>query len=108
MVFARFRFKKMLVFQAKHNFFICPNERVRRQTHRKQLFMAVGESFLGRKLEERGKNHYNILTQFSRKMLQDTLTIYSHPCRLFFNSCVAVTRSDHSVAQLRIAVSHSP
>ena len=27
------------------------------------------------------------------------------PCRLFFNSCVAVTRSDHSVAQLRVAVS---
>ena len=67
----------MLVFQAKHNFFICPNQRVRRQTHRKQFFMAFRESFLGRKLQERGKNRYNILTQFSRKMLQDTLTIYS-------------------------------
>ena len=55
MVFARFRFKKMLDFQAKHNFFICPNERVRRQTHRKQFFMAFSESFLGRKLQERGK-----------------------------------------------------
>ena len=27
------------------------------------------------------------------------------PCRLFFISYVAVTRSDHSVAQLRVAVS---
>ena len=51
MVFARFPFKKLLVFQAKHNFFICPNERVRRQTHGKQFFMAPSEvlSFLGRK-----------------------------------------------------------
>ena len=30
------------------------------------------------------------------------------PCRLFFNSCVAVTRSDHSVTQLRVVVSYSP
>ena len=29
----------------------------------------------------------------------------TNPCRLFFSSCVAVTRSDHSVAQLRVAVS---
>ena len=34
--------------------------------------MAFTESFLGRK----GKNRYNILTQFSGKMLQDTLTIH--------------------------------
>ena len=27
------------------------------------------------------------------------------PMSSFFNSCVAVTRSDHSVAQLRVAVS---
>ena len=77
MVFARFPFKKMLVFQAKHNFCISPNERVRRQTHRKQFFMTFSESFLGRKLQERGKNHYNILTQFSRKMLQDTYNLQS-------------------------------
>ena len=25
-----------------------------------------------------------------------------YPCRLLLNSCVAVTRSDHSVAQLRV------
>ena len=64
MVFARFPFKKMLVFQAKHNFFTCPNERVRRQTHRKQFFMAFSGSFLDRKLQKRGKNRYNIPTQF--------------------------------------------
>ena len=33
----------MLVFQAKHNFLICPNERERRQTHRKQFIMALSE-----------------------------------------------------------------
>ena len=50
---------------------------MRRQTHRKQFFMAFSESFLGRKLREREKNHYNILTQFTGKMLQDTYNLQS-------------------------------
>ena len=78
MVFARFRFKKMLVFQAKHNFFICPNERVRRQIHRKQFFMAFSESFLGRKLQERGKNHYTIQWKIATRHfynLQSTISL---------------------------------
>ena len=60
MVFARFPFKKMLVFQAKHNLFTCPNERVRRQIHRKQFFMALSE----------------ILREFSSKKEEKTAIIF--------------------------------
>ena len=64
MVFARFPFKKMLVFQAKHNFFTCPNERVHCQTHRKQFFMTLSEILREFFSKKRGKNGYNIPTQF--------------------------------------------
>ena len=46
--------------------------------------------------------HYSWITRFAIEVF------IKQPMSPFFNSCVAVTRSDHSVAQLRVAVSHSP
>ena len=52
--------------------------------------------------EERGLNNFSRHVMQHKKTNSVSKTLPMSP---FFNSCVAVTRSDHSVAQLRVAVS---